>query len=40
MKFTEQVTVKGQQVATAVTLSNYDAPVTVTAPPADQVATD
>jgi len=40
VKFTEQVTVKGQQVATTVTLGRYDAPVTVTAPPADQVATD
>jgi len=40
VKFTEQVTVKGQQVNTAVTLSKYDEPVTGAAPPADQVATN
>ena len=40
VKFTEQVAVKGQQVNTAVTLGKYDEPVTVTAPPADQVATN
>jgi hypothetical protein len=40
VKLTEQVTVKGQQVSTDLTIGKYDQPVTVTPPPADQVAVD
>lgn len=39
VKVTEDVTVQGQQIDTVVTLGAFDAPVTITAPPADQVAT-
>lgn len=35
----EQLTVQGQQVSTEVTIGDFDAPVTITAPPADQVST-
>lgn len=40
VKFTENLTVQAQQVSTVVTIGKFDAPVTVTPPPADQVATD
>ncbi|MGZ4549165.1 MAG: hypothetical protein ACXVF0_06560 [Blastococcus sp.] len=40
VKFSEDLTVKAQHVSTVVTLGKFDAPVTVTPPPADQVATD
>ena len=40
VKMTEQLSVQGQSVSTVVTLSRFDEPVTVTAPPADQVSTD
>jgi hypothetical protein len=39
VKVTENLTVQGQAVDTVVTLGNFDAPVSITAPPADQVAT-
>jgi hypothetical protein len=39
VKVTEDLTVQGQTVDTTVTIGNFDAPVTITAPPADQVAT-
>jgi hypothetical protein len=39
VRLTEQLTVLGQQTSTEMTLGNFDAPVTVTAPPKDQVAT-
>ena len=35
----ESLTVQGQTVDTVVTIGNFDAPVSITAPPADQVAT-
>lgn len=40
VKFTQNLKVQAQQVSTVVTLGKFDAPVTVTPPPADQVATD
>lgn len=40
VKFTQQITVRGQQISTLVTISKYNAPVTVSPPPADQVSTD
>jgi hypothetical protein len=40
VKVTENLTVQGQTVDTTVTIGDFDAPVTITAPPADQVATD
>jgi hypothetical protein len=40
VKVSEQFTVQGQQVETTVTISDFDVPVTVTAPPADQVTSD
>ncbi|MEO6886571.1 MAG: hypothetical protein ABI232_09850 [Jatrophihabitantaceae bacterium] len=40
VKLTEKLTAGGQSVSTVVTLTKYDAPVTITAPPADQVSTD
>jgi hypothetical protein len=39
VKVSEQFTVQGQQVSTVVTLGDFDAPVDVQAPAADQVAT-
>lgn len=39
VKVTENLTVQGQTVQTVVTLGDFDAPVSITAPPADQVAT-
>jgi hypothetical protein len=39
VRVTEDLTVQGQQVDTVVTIGNFDAPVMITAPPADQVAT-
>ena len=39
VKVSEELTVQGQQITTVVTLSDFDEPVTVTAPPADQVST-
>jgi hypothetical protein len=38
-KVTENLTVKGQRVATTVEIGQFDAPVTITPPPADQVST-
>lgn len=40
VKFVENLDVKGQHVATTLNVGQYNAPVTVTPPPADQVATD
>jgi hypothetical protein len=40
VKVTENLTVQGQTVDTTVTIGDFDAPVTITAPPAEQVATD
>jgi LppX_LprAFG lipoprotein len=40
IRVTEDFTVQGQQVSTNVTVSDYNKPVTVTAPPASQVSTD
>ena len=40
VKVAENLDVKGQHVATTVNVGSYDAPVTVTPPPADQVATN
>jgi hypothetical protein len=39
VKVTEELTVQNQKVTTLVTLGDFDEPVTITAPPADQVAT-
>jgi hypothetical protein len=39
VKVTEDLTVQGQEVDTVVTIGNFDVPVSITAPPADQVAT-
>ena len=39
VKVSEELTVQGQNVTTLVTLGNFDEDVTITAPPADQVAT-
>lgn len=39
VKVSEQLTVQGQQVQTVVTVGDFDAPVSITPPPADQVAT-
>lgn len=38
LRFTEKVTVSGQTVSTEVTISKYNQPVTISAPPADQIA--
>jgi hypothetical protein len=40
LKFAESLTVKGQHVATTISIGQYDAPVTITPPPAAQVSTD
>jgi hypothetical protein len=40
IRMTEDLKVQGQEVATNVTVSKYNEPVTVTAPPASQVSTD
>jgi len=40
VRMTQEVTAGGQEVSTVVSLSDFDEPVTITAPPADQVATD
>jgi hypothetical protein len=40
IRVTENFKVSGQQVATVVTVSKYNVPVTITAPPASQVSTD
>jgi hypothetical protein len=40
VKLTEELTVQDQQVSTVVTVGSFDAPVSITAPPADQVSTD
>lgn len=40
IKLTQEVTAGGQSVSTLITLSKYNAPVTITAPPADQISTD
>ena len=37
-KVAENLTVKGQRVATTIGIGQFDAPVTITPPPADQVA--
>jgi hypothetical protein len=39
VKVTEELTVQNQKITTLVTLGNFDEPVTITAPPADQVET-
>lgn len=39
VKVSEELTVRGQQISTLVTVSDFDKPVTITAPPADQVGT-
>jgi hypothetical protein len=39
VKVSEELTVQGQKVTTLVTLGDFDEDVTITAPPADQVAT-
>lgn len=39
-KLTEQITVASQTVTSVVTLGNFDAPVHISAPPADQVDTN
>ena len=40
MKVSEELTVRNQKVTTLVTLSRFDEDVSITAPPADQVARD
>lgn len=40
VKVSEELTVQDQKVTTLVTLSKFDEDVTITAPPADQVAND
>jgi hypothetical protein len=40
VKVSEELTVQNQKVTTLVTLSRFDEDVSITAPPADQVATD
>jgi hypothetical protein len=39
VKVSEELTVQNQKITTLVTLSSFDEDVTITAPPADQVAT-
>ena len=39
VKVSEELTVQDQKVTTLVTLSKFDEPVSITAPPADQVST-
>jgi hypothetical protein len=36
----EDISVSGQKISTKITLSKFDEPVTITAPPTDQVDTD
>jgi hypothetical protein len=38
VELTETFTVQGQKIATKATISDYNKPVTITAPPSDQVA--
>jgi hypothetical protein len=40
VKVSEELTVQNQKITTLVTLGSFDEDVTITAPPADQVATD
>jgi hypothetical protein len=40
LKVTYQVSVQGQRVTAQVTMSKYNAPVTISAPPSSQVSTD
>jgi hypothetical protein len=40
VQVTEHFTVSGQTVSTDVKVTEYNAPVTITEPPADQVSTD
>ena len=40
MQVTENFTASGQKIDTTVSLTDYNKPVTITAPPADQVSTD
>ena len=40
LKFAENLTVKGQHVATTISIGQYNAPVTITPPPAAQVSAD
>lgn len=40
LRFAEDLTVKAQHVATTISIGQYNAPVTITPPPADQVSTD
>jgi len=39
VKATQELTVQGQDVSTVVSLGDFDQPVTITAPSAEQVAT-
>ncbi|MGH3768316.1 MAG: hypothetical protein ACRDS0_08215 [Pseudonocardiaceae bacterium] len=39
VKFTQDLTVRGQRTSTVFTLTKYNAPVSISAPPADQVST-
>ncbi|MGH3719572.1 MAG: hypothetical protein ACRDRI_12195 [Pseudonocardiaceae bacterium] len=39
VKLTQDVTVQGQSASTVITLSRFNAPVSISAPPPDQVAT-
>ena len=39
VKVSERLAVQGQEITSVVTLGTFDEPVTITAPPADQVAT-
>jgi hypothetical protein len=39
VQFVENLTVQGKPVATKVTITNFNAPVTITAPPANQITT-
>lgn len=40
VKFTQNLEVRARQASIVVTVGNFDAPVTITPPPADQVSTD
>jgi LppX_LprAFG lipoprotein len=37
VRLTEKLAVQGQQISVLITLGNYDAPVTISPPPADQI---
>jgi hypothetical protein len=38
VRFSDQITAQGQKVAAQTTLSEFNKPVTITAPPASQVS--